>query len=193
LQLRAAPGLEAEVLRSLPLNTTVRVRERTDQPLTLSVLPPAYENVHPLLLRGYWVAVETEGQRGYVFDAYLLDRPSGEQQGLGLIFHTILRTDVAADTLRWTDYEQHLRYPLANGITVDYQANEKGYAFNLELPGYTLEEAFVYLQRYYPDEGYHRVVRNWAEELRLNLNEDYCRWVIRATATGCTLEGICSC
>jgi hypothetical protein len=193
LQLRAAPNLQAAVLRSLPLNTAVRVLERTDQPLTLSVLPPAYQNAHPLLLRGYWVAVETGGQRGYLFDAYLLDLPSGDGPAHGLIAHTVLQTVVPADTLRYTANTRLLRYRLANGIPVTYSANDKAYYFALELPGYTLEEAFVCLQRYYPGDAPNTVTRNWARELHLHFDDGFCRWIIREGAAGCTLTGICSC
>ena len=156
LNMRKAPALQSEVIAAIPFGAAVISRsnktineyqyhsqQHTDRGTTFDDKPFAVK------LRGNWVKVSYNGVEGFVFDAYLsswapLSDP-GAFTSVSDYFKQVCDTAIyleRRDTVTTLGTE---RIVFSNGGYVSSYFHTGGFGFQMNLPEYSVEEAYLLL------------------------------------------------
>ncbi len=156
LNMRKAPALQSEVIATLPFGAAAISRDNksvneyqyhsqklTDRGTTFDDKPFA------VVLRGNWVKVTYDGVEGFVFDAYLsswapLSDP-GAFTSVSDYFKQVCDTAIyleRRDTVTTLGTE---RIVFSNGAYVSSYFHTGGFGFQMNLPEYSVEEAYLLL------------------------------------------------
>jgi len=203
LNLREQPDLKGKVIKTLQPGARVIVRAITEKKLTLDSGVDSSDYVkEPYLLKGRWILTETDsGEKGYLFDVYLLKYPAPKITDYSPNDYLIYqwKSQISIDTTWDNEYRQsgEIKYRMREGISSTKSFRRESNPLSMEIDGFSIEDGFIFYSFFRPDENissdYDNLLlkKNWADELLISIELCNVRFYLKGKTL--FIQENCSC
>lgn len=174
LQLRTSPNSNSKTIQTLQPGTDLIVIEKTNEDFVYKLYHSSSFEKHPYLLYGNWVRVRTSrGREGFVFDSFLLKLPLNPNLDYEEYLSSITyRVDTlnANNQCDQPDIKGFCKYDIA----YEFFCNEISGGGQIQLPGFTLEEAIIFWEYFLNYEEVNKInsimklIKNWKNTILLS-------------------------
>lgn len=171
LNLRTSPTKNSKLIVTLEPGSQLTVIGITKREFVYKLYTSSKHEKHPYLLYGNWVKVSTgSGNKGFVFDSFLLDIPIEPN----LDFESYLESisyKVDTSNLKNQYTEPYIKGYCKYDITYEIYRTEKYGEERISLPNFSLEEGIIFLEFFMNYEEstennkHFRLMKNWENEI----------------------------